>query len=422
MKTKAVRLYGKKDLRLEEFELPMMQPDEILAKVVCDSLCMSSYKAVHQGAEHRRVPANVRTHPVIIGHEFAGEIIEVGEKWKDSFAPGDKFAIQPAINDEDGPSGVLSAPGYSYPYIGGDSTYIIIPDTIMRHKCLLTYTGKGYYPGALAEPISCVVGAMHANYHTNPGQYKHEMDIVQGGNMAILAGAGPMGLAAINYAIHRVDRQPRLLVVTDIDQPRLDRAMNLYRTEEAAINGIELKYLNSSRMKNPVDELRNIAHGKGFDDVFVFTPLPSLIELADAILAQDGCLNFFAGPSDPAFKANVNFYNVHYQSTHFVGTSGGNNEDIIESLSYINKGLDPAGLITHIGGINAVIDATMNLPDIPGGKKLIYPHIDMPLTAIDDFKKKGKINPFFAELDKICYKHKGLWSPEAEEFLLEQFS
>jgi hypothetical protein len=167
----------------------------------------------------------------------------------------------------------------------------------------------------------------------------------------------------------------------------------------------------------------DIAHGgKGFDDVFVFTPLPSLIELADAILAQEGCLNFFAGPSDPAFKANVNFYNVHYQSTHFVGTSGGNNEDIIESLSYINKGLDPAGLITHIGGINAVIDATMNLPDIPGGKKLIYPHIDMPLTAIDDFKKKGKINPFFAELDKICYKHKGLWSPEAEEFLLEQFS
>ena len=43
MKTKAVRLYGKEDLRLEEFELPEMKDDEILAKVVSDSICMSSY-------------------------------------------------------------------------------------------------------------------------------------------------------------------------------------------------------------------------------------------------------------------------------------------------------------------------------------------------------------------------------------------
>ncbi len=56
MKTRAVRLYGKKDLRLEEFELPPVREDEILAKVVCDSLCMSSYKASLQGAEHKRIP------------------------------------------------------------------------------------------------------------------------------------------------------------------------------------------------------------------------------------------------------------------------------------------------------------------------------------------------------------------------------
>jgi L-sorbose 1-phosphate reductase len=52
MKTTAVRLYGKKDLRLEEFELPSINEDEILAKVVCDSICMSSYKAATQGTDH----------------------------------------------------------------------------------------------------------------------------------------------------------------------------------------------------------------------------------------------------------------------------------------------------------------------------------------------------------------------------------
>ena len=56
MKTKAVRLYGKEDLRLEEFELPEIKEDEILARVVSDSICMSSFKAAEQGeaGRHRR--------------------------------------------------------------------------------------------------------------------------------------------------------------------------------------------------------------------------------------------------------------------------------------------------------------------------------------------------------------------------------
>ncbi len=419
MKTRAVRLYGKNDLRLEEFELPSIKEDEILAKVVSDSICMSSYKAAHQGTDHKRIPNDAAENPVIIGHEFAGEIIEVGSKWKDQFKAGDKFSIQPAINYENGPVGILSAPGYSYQYIGGDASYVIIPKEVMEQNCLLKYTGEGFYPASLAEPLSCVIGAMHANYHTKPGSYIHEMEIAQGGNMAILAGVGPMGLAAINYAILREDRQPKLLVVTDIDQKRLDRAASLYTVEEAAKNGIDLNYVNTSRMGNPAQGLVDLTNGEGFNDVFVFAPVPTLIEQADKILAFDGCLNFFAGPSDPNFSAKFNFYNVHYQYTHIVGTSGGNNEDMVESLKYFEKGLDPAGLVTHIGGLDAVIDTTLNLPDIPGGKKLIYTHMNMPLTAIDEFEEKGKTNPLFAELDKICKKHNGLWSVEAENYLLE---
>ncbi|HBG57501.1 MAG TPA: L-sorbose 1-phosphate reductase, partial [Porphyromonadaceae bacterium] len=67
MKTKAVRLYGKKDLRLEEFELPQIKENEILARVVTDSLCMSSYKASSQGTDHKRIPGDVAENPIIIG-------------------------------------------------------------------------------------------------------------------------------------------------------------------------------------------------------------------------------------------------------------------------------------------------------------------------------------------------------------------
>ncbi|MFO7999972.1 MAG: hypothetical protein R6U46_01930 [Marinilabilia sp.] len=72
-----------------------------------------------------------------------------------------------------------------------------------------------------------------------------------------------------------------------------------------------------------------------------------------------------------------------------------------------------------IGGLDAVVDTTLNLPDIPGGKKLIYNHISMPLTAIADFEEKGENDPFFAELSHICNRNGGLWSTEAEAFLLE---
>jgi len=418
MKTKAVRLYGKKDLRMEEFELPPIKDNEILAKVVCDSLCMSSYKASIQGAEHKRVPDNVGENPVIIGHEFAGELIEVGTKWSDQFKVGDKFSIQPALNYEGGPVGILSAPGYSYSYIGGDATYVIIPNEVMEKNCLLPYQGEGFYPASLAEPLSCVIGAMHANYHVTPGSYVHKMEIVDGGKMAILAGVGPMGLAAINFVLHREDRRPSLLVVTDIDQTRLNRAASLYTVEFAASRGIDLRYINTSDMKDSMEELRALTNGDGYNDVFVFAPVRSIVEQADAILSFDGCLNFFAGPSDPKFSAMLNFYNVHYAYTHIAGTSGGNNEDMVEALDIMNKGLDPAGLVTHIGGLNAVSEATLHLPEIPGGKKLIYTHITMPLTAISDFAELGRTNEVFNKLASICDKHKGLWNVEAEEFLL----
>ncbi len=418
MKTRAVRLYGKKDLRLEEFDLPLIKEDEILAKVVTDSLCMSSYKASSQGSEHKRVPDDIAENPIIVGHEFAGELLEVGAKWASKFKAGDKFSIQPAIYYEGGPVGLLSAPGYSYQHVGGDATYVIIPNEVMEQDCLLPYHGEGYYPASLAEPLSCVIGAMHANYHTTPGSYKHEMEIVDGGKMAILAGVGPMGLAAINYVLHREDRKPSLLVITDVDQARLDRAASIYTVEFAASRGIELHYVNTGEMDDPVKELKAISGDTGYNDVFVFAPVKPVVEQGDAILGFDGCLNFFAGPNDPDFSAMLNFYNVHYAYTHIVGTSGGNNDDMKEALEIMGAGLDPAGLVTHIGGLDAVADATNNLPNIPGGKKLIYTHINMPLTPISDFVKLGGTNPFFKELATICDRHNGLWSVEAEAFLL----
>ena len=415
MKTKAVRIYGKKDLRLEEFELPNMKEDEILATVISDSICMSSYKAAMQGADHKRVPDDVAENPTIIGHEFCGEILEVGSKWAGQFKPGQKFSIQPALNYK----GSLDAPGYSFRWIGGDATNILIPNEVMEMGCLLPYEGEAYFMGSLSEPVSCIVGTYHAMYHIPQGTYVHEMEIRAGGNLAIIAGVGPMGLGAIDYAIHS-SVKPGLLVVTDIDDARLARAASIYTVEEAAANGVTLKYLNTRDSEDPKALLMDQTGGRGYDDVLVMAPVKPLIEQGDSILAKDGCLNFFAGPSDTEFKAELNFYNVHYEFHHIVGTSGGNTSDMKESLVMMGDGrLNPSAMITHIGGLDSVVETTLNLPKIPGGKKLIYNHKSMPLTAIADFKELGKADPFFAELAVLVEKHKGLWNLEAEKYLLK---
>jgi len=410
LKTRAVRIYGKSDLRLEEFELPALGDDEILASVVSDCICMSSYKAAVQGADHKRVPDDVAENPTIIGHEFSGEIIEVGKKWQNDFKVGQKYSIQPALNFK----GSLDAPGYSFHYLGGNATYVVIPNEVMEMGCLLPYEGDAFFYASLAEPMSCVIGAFHANYHTTSGVYEHSMGIVPGGNMAILAGAGPMGLGAIDYIVH-CDRKPGLLVVTDIDDTKLNRAAEVLTIKEAAKNGVKLLYINTSNK----EELLALTDGAGYDDVFVYAPVAPIIELADKILGRDGCLNFFAGPTDPSFSASFNFYNVHYASTHIVGTSGGNTGDMLESLSMMGSGLiNPAAMITHVGGLDCVIETTLNLPKIPGGKKLIYTGISMPLTAIDEFCSSD--DPALKEIAKIIEKNNGLWCAEAEKYLLRQ--
>lgn len=415
MKTRAVRLYGVNDLRIEEFELPSIKDNEILAKVVTNSICMSDHKAAGQGAAHKRVPNDIDKNPVILGHEFCGEIIEVGKAWQKKFKAGDRFSIQPALNYK----GSLDAPGYSYRWIGGNSEYIVIPAEVMEMDCLLPYNGDAFYLGSLSEPVSCIVGTYKAMYHTTNGSYVHDMGIVEGGNLAILAGVGPMGLGAIDYAIHNEVRRPGLVVVTDIDDARLKRAESLYTVADAKKHGVKLVYLNTKDVPDATAALMELTGGTGYNDVLVMAPVRPLVEQADAILAKDGCLNFFAGPNKTDFSATLNFYNVHYASHHIVGTSGGNTEDMRDSLTLMEqRKINPVSMITHIGGMDAVPQTVIDLPNIPGGKKLIYVDIKLPLVAIADFGTLAEKDPLFKGLHELVTKNNGLWSPEAEKYLL----
>lgn len=405
MKTKAVRLYGKKDLRLEEFELPEIKDNEILASVITDSICMSTWKLANQGGDHKKAPDNLAENPIIVGHEFCGELLEVGGKWAHKYKKGERYVLQANLQLPDRPD----CPGYSYAYTGGDATYIIISEDVMNQDCLIPYKGETYFEGSLIEPLSCVIGAFEANYHLKEGSYEHQMGIKPEGNLLIMGGTGPMGLLAIDYALHGPIR-PKNLVITDRDAEKLARAEKLYPSQD----GTTVQYVNVGEVSDQVALLKEKVDG-GFDDIFVLVPAEQVVTDAADLLNPDGCLNFFAGPQNKEFSAKVNFYDVHYSFTHFVGTSGGNTEDMRKAVKLIeDKQVKVANVVTHILGLDAVADTTLNQPAIGGGKKLVYTHKQSDLTKLSEVDSAS-------ELGEILAKTEGIWSKEAEAYVLNSY-
>lgn len=343
MKTKAVRLYGKKDLRLEEFELPEIKENEILASIITGSICMSTWKLANQGADHKKAPNNLAEEPIIVGHEFCGELLEVGGKWAHKYKKGERYVLQANLQLPDCPDCL----GYSYPYTGG--------------------------------------------------------------NLLIMGGTGPMGLLAIDYALHG-PLNPKKLVITDRDPEKLARASKVYPSQK----GIEVSYVNVGDVDDQVSLLKETVGG-GFDDIFVMVPVGPVVSDAAAMLNPDGCLNFFAGPQDKEFSANVNFYDVHYLFTHFVGTYGGNTEDMRKAVNLIeNKQVHVANVVTHILGLDAVGETTLNQPAIGGGKKLVYTHKQSESKKVSDIDEQSDLGKILAETD-------GIWSQKAENYVLENY-
>ncbi len=434
MKAKAWRLYGAKDARLEDIELEPAGEDGVVVEIVTNTICLSDYKGATLGTGHKRVPKDIATRPTMFGHEVSGIVREVGEKWKSQFHVGQRVGLQPSLNI---PGHELETVGYAWHTIGGETTHVYLPSIVMEMGCLLPYDGDAFFKCSLAEPISCIVSGFRTNYHNAFCSHDLEVGIVDKGTMLLLAGCGAMGLGCIDIACHSPEKRPRRLVVTDIDDGRLVRAARMFGMKYAdgradgEINGVETHFVNTKRMSDPVEELKafNLADdaradnptstGGGYDDIFLFAAVPALITQCSDLLGFGGCLNFFAGPTDQHLMAEFNFYNVHYLMHHVVANSGGDVKDMADSVEWIGKGyLHPEVMITHVGGLDSAAQATFDMLKVPGGKRLVYTHVNMPMTAIADFAEKGRSDPFYAELDRICAANNGLWCKEAEECLL----
>ena len=411
MKTKALRLYGANDIRLEEFELPQITEEEVLIRVVSDSVCASTYKAIKQGTAHKRVPPTIAQQPVIIGHEMCGEILQVGDSLQKDWKVGQKVVIQPALKLPTGYD-----PGYSYPYIGGNTQYAVVPKIVLERGCLLPYEGDSYFAGSLAEALGCCIRGYKGFYHTDYTNYVRTDGAKKGGKIAILGGAGPMGIGCVELAVGYAGVSQ--VVVTDLSQDRLDYAAKMCPVDKAAEKGVSLHYVNTSGMEDAAQALIELSQG-GFDDVFVMVPVPALFTMAEKICCEDGCVNFFAGPPVHDLQGSLNLYRVHYDGIHVVGTAGSIPQDMTDVLHLIEENkINPGAIVSHILGLNAAAETLFAMEKPSGAKKVCYNELDLPLIAIADLEELGKTNELYRQLDLIVKKNGGMWCAEAEEYLL----
>lgn len=295
-------------------------------------------------------------------------------------------------------------------------TYAVVPKIVLERGCLLPYEGKGYYEGCLTEPLACVLRAFKGLYHTDYTNYVRTDGAKRGGKLAILGGAGPMGLAAIELAVGYAGCSQ--VVVTDLSEERLDYAKTKCSPEAAKARGCDLVYLNTSNIEDPAAKLLEISEG-GFDDVFVMVPVSALLTMAEKICTTDGCINFFAGPAIHDLQGSLNLYRVHYDGIHLVGTAGSIPEDTVDVIKLIEAGaINPGVMVSHILGLDAVPDAIYAMERPSGSKKICYNALDIPMVALTDFEELGKTDPMWARLDEIVKANGGLWCAEAEEYLL----
>ncbi len=386
------------NLAVRQVAVPEIGAGQLLARVDAAGVCTSILKLIEQGPEHTFINGwDMERWPVILGDEGAVTIVKVGEDLRGEYEVGQRFAIQPAVGVppmlhreryRDNANGMSKcAVGYT---LGGHlAQYIRIQEEVLEAECLLPLPSEemAYYEVSMAEPISCIYSAQQRNYHIvkeGPHAQRRGQLGLLGGGVSVVIGAGAMGRMHAELALRF---GPAVLIVSDLQQDRLDRTLQCIGGKAAA-KGTRLVCATADKLEAAVKEASG---GKGADDIILAVGVRSVQQAVIGLLADGGVANLFGGLPRGEHMLDVDALAVHYREIKLVGSSGGDPSDMAATLEAIcNADIDAGNYVAAVGSLDNAIDVLKMIKETKiDGKAILYPHIEQtPLQRVDHWDKE----------------------------------
>lgn len=342
---RALVFYGPEDCRVTDLEKPHIDSGEVLVRVKYAGVCGTDVR-IYQGTKKIDPPR-------VIGHEFAGEIAEIG-KGVNTYSVGERVTVYPTIfcgqcyACRDGRKNIcVNRMTLGYQFDGGFAEYVRIPAQAVEDGNIVKLPDNvSYEEGAISEPVCAAYnGIMRAN--------------IKEGDDIVILGAGPIGLCHI--MLSRI-KKPGRIIVSEPDAEKRESALEFGADHviDPADSSVSLE-----------EEVFKLTNDKGADIVFVDVGRAEVIEEAFALLKKGGTYILFAGcPEGTQITIDPNL--IHYKEILFTGASASTPEYLTKVLELISsKTIDVRPLITDVMPLDDWEEAIKMKRDYKGSKSLL---------------------------------------------------
>lgn len=315
MKTMKIAMYyNNNDVRMEEMPIPKINDNELLVKVQASGICGSDVMEWYR----------IKKAPCVLGHEIAGDIVEVGRNVK-KYKVGDRVFVSHhvpcntcrfCLNDQHTLCDTLHSTNF---YPGGFAEYLKIPEINVDRGVFLLPEEMSYEEGAFIEPLACVVRGFRI------AKMKPRQSV-------LIIGSGISGLLHIKLA--RAYKAGRI-ISTDIDDFRLETAKKL--GADAVIHAKE----------NVTEQVKKYNDGRLADLVVLCAGAPSAVKQAIESVGSGGTILFFA-PTEPGVEIPFPLFELWNKQVKMVSTYAGSPKDIEMAIDLIkSKKVEVTDMITH---------------------------------------------------------------------------
>ena len=341
----ALRLYGANDIRLDEVPVPVINDDEILLKTEAAAVCGTDIRMWKNG--QKGVDAD---HPLILCHEFAGEIVEVGKNVP-FYKVGMHVCMQPNIGcgicDRcvDGKFHLCDDyRAFGINMDGAFAEYVKIPaDAVTRGNLMVLPEGVSAAEAAVTEPLSCAYNGFTKCF-------------VQPGEMALVVGAGPIGFChamLLNMAGAKV-------------------LMNDLSAERLADVKAKLPFVETYCGDDLPGFVKQWTRGRGLDVAITACPVPAVQAAVLPLMNYGGRVNFFGGIPAAKQPVAIDTNLIHYRELYVTGSTRSSIAQFRRTLEFVSQGLLPVKeMITHRYHISNIMEAMENAAAAKGIKHVI---------------------------------------------------